>query len=270
MALAVQPQANPSLGDRSQQTPQSSAVITSLQSQSSSRMQRQLSAPSPMGSNCMYNHSPIPTVSPLQHQNQVAFSYFLYQSPPLSTPLVSVASVVDQGNFQSMEKYQHYSLIPRRESVSSPATLPTNPQSPINQDHVTPDSTAPGSYTSSPITLSPIDLDPLIAARLNNSKTLSYNETLDPADRIDFKTDVDELMKVIQWSRVKEDHQQLPTPAPTPEHTATPPSTFLTQSGKPKKRWICDGPNCGRAFTQKTHRDIHQRTHTGERPYVSV
>jgi hypothetical protein len=77
-------------------------------------------------------------------------------------------------------------------------------------------------------------------------------------------------MKAIQGSKVKEEYQQLLTPAPTPKSTTTHPSALLTQTGKPRKQWVCDGPNCGRAFTQKTHRDIHRRTHTGQRPYVGV
>ncbi|KAG7410325.1 Asparagine-rich zinc finger protein AZF1 [Fusarium oxysporum f. sp. raphani] len=35
-----------------------------------------------------------------------------------------------------------------------------------------------------------------------------------------------------------------------------------------RKRYCCDGPNCHKRFTQKTHLDIHCRTHTGIKPYV--
>lgn len=278
MAVAAQPQVNPSWSRWPQQTPSNFSVLSSPaftpydpRSQVSSQIQRQVPAPYLMGST--YNHSPISAVSPPQYQSHSAFSYVPYHSPPPSTPLgspfktefrehpymVTGASALDQRHLQSMKEYQPYSPISRRESISS------NIHSPI-----TPGPATPGSYASGPISLSPITPSSLIAARLDNSKTLSYNETLDPADKIDFKTDVDELMKAIQGSRAKEDRQRLPTPAPTPEHVATPPSTLLFQGGKPRKQWICDGPNCGRAFTQKTHRDIHQRTHTGYRPYVSA
>lgn len=281
MAVAAQPQVNPGWGRWPQQAPSSFSVMSSPGftpydhiSQVSSQMQRQISAPYLMSS--AYNPSPISAVSPPQYQSPSAFSYVPYHSPPPSTRLgspfktefrehpymVTEASAIDQHHLQ--KEYQPFSPISRRESVSS------NTHSPITPGPATPDSYTPGSYNSGPVSLSPISPSSLIAARLENSKTLSYNETLDPAGKIDFKTDIDELMKAIQGSRAKEDHQQLPTPAPTPEHVATPPSTLPTQRGKPRKRWICDGPNCGKAFTQKTHRDIHQRTHTGHRPYVSV
>ncbi|KAG4275606.1 hypothetical protein FPRO04_14372 [Fusarium proliferatum] len=34
-----------------------------------------------------------------------------------------------------------------------------------------------------------------------------------------------------------------------------------------RKRYRYDGPNCQKSFTQKTHLDIHRRTHTGIKPY---
>ncbi|KAH8128235.1 hypothetical protein LI328DRAFT_164380 [Trichoderma asperelloides] len=276
MLVAAQPHVNPGWGRWPQQTSPSFPVMSSPgftsydpRSQVSSHIQRQVSPPYLMSST--YNHSPISAVSPPQYHSHSAFSYMPYHSPPPSTPLgapfkaefreqpymVTEASAVDQRNLQSMKEYQPYSPISRRESVSS-----------NTHSHITPGPATPGSFASGPISLSPIAPSSFIVARLDNSKTLSYNETLDPADKIDFKTDVDELMKAIQGSRSKGDYEQLPTPAPTPEYVATPPSTLPTQSGKPRKQWICDGPNCGRAFTQKTHRDIHQRTHTGHRPYV--
>lgn len=278
MAVAAQPQVNPSWSRWPQHTPSGFSIMNSPgftaydpRSQVSSHMQRQVSAPYLMGST--YNHSPISAVSPPHYQSHSAFSYVPYHSPPPSTPLgspfktefrehpymVTEASIVGQRNLQSTKEYQPYSPVSRRDSISSHTHSP-----------ITPGPATPDSYTSGPISLSPATPSSLATARINNSKTLAYNETLDPADKVEFRTDVDELMKAIQGSRAKECHQHFLTPAPTPEHIATPPSTLPAQSGKPRKQWICDGPNCGRAFSQKTHRDIHQRTHTGYRPYVSV
>lgn len=277
MAVAAQPQVNPSWSRWPQHTPPAFSIMSSPgfttydpRPQVSSQMQRQLSAPYLMGST--FNHSSISVVSPPHYQSHSAFSYMPYHSPPPSTHLGSPfktefrehpymateASVVDQRNLQSMKEYQPYSPISRRESVSSAVHCP-----------ITPGPATPGSYTSASLSLSPSTPSSVLAARINNSKTLAYNETLDPADKVEFRTEVDVLMKAIQRSRSKETHQQLLTPAPTPEHVMTPPSTLPTRRRKPRKQWICDGPNCGRAFTQKTHRDIHQRTHTGYRPYVS-
>jgi hypothetical protein len=36
-----------------------------------------------------------------------------------------------------------------------------------------------------------------------------------------------------------------------------------------KKRYICTIDNCLKSFYQKTHLDIHERSHTGDKPYVS-
>ncbi|KAM0251477.1 hypothetical protein ACHAQJ_008145 [Trichoderma viride] len=282
MALTAQQQADPSWGRWSQQMPQNFPIMGSPgfmpydhRAQADSQMQRQVSAQYLMNPN--YNHSPISTASSPHCQNQCAFSYVPYQSPPPSTPLGSPFktefhrhsdmsmenAAADRRNYQSMKEYQPYSPISRRESVSSVVTMSSTIQGPL-----TPSATTPGSGAPSPFTLSPFTPSPLITDRLINSKTLTYNETLNPADSITFKTDVDELMKAIQGSQAKEECQQLFTPAPTPKNILTHPPTLLTQSGKPRKQWACDGPNCGRAFTQKTHRDIHRRTHTGQRPYV--
>jgi hypothetical protein len=36
-----------------------------------------------------------------------------------------------------------------------------------------------------------------------------------------------------------------------------------------KKRYSCTIENCTKSFYQKTHLDIHERAHTGVKPYVS-
>ncbi|KAL7797644.1 hypothetical protein V8C37DRAFT_399797 [Trichoderma ceciliae] len=277
MALEAQQQVNANWGRWSQQIPQSFPTITSAgllpydpRAQAGSQMQRQVSAQYLMDSD--YSQSPMSTVSSPQYQSQAAFSYVPYQSPPPSTTLSSPfkadfyeqpaarmgSSSVNQRSSQSMKEYQPYSPISRRGSVSSVATNPCTIQSPIS----------PGPFTPGPITPGSIAPGPLIADHLTSSKTLTYNETLNPADRINFKTDVDELMKAIQRAQTKEECQQTLTPVQTPNNIGSDASTLLTQSGKPRKQWVCDGPNCGKAFTQKTHRDIHRRTHTGQRPYV--
>jgi uncharacterized Zn-finger protein len=112
-----------------------------------------------------------------------------------------------------------------------------------------------------------------------NSKTITYNETIDPADRINFETDVDQLMKAIQAKEEEEEDTpgQTLTPAHTPKtdmgmdpqspsgscHASTPGPEL-----KPKKKWVCDGPSCNKRFVQKTHLDIHRRTHSGLKPYI--
>lgn len=110
------------------------------------------------------------------------------------------------------------------------------------------------------------------------AKTITLNETLDPNQSVKFDTEIDELMKTIQTKgdEMAPDTEQMPTPAqsPTAESQQMSLLGYGEQSSPSKKtatkarKWVCDGPNCGKAFVQKTHLYIHRRTHTGEKPYV--
>ncbi|KAK9371864.1 uncharacterized protein V1513DRAFT_428138 [Lipomyces chichibuensis] len=52
-----------------------------------------------------------------------------------------------------------------------------------------------------------------------------------------------------------------------PSGSTTPLTGLTTKSGKAGK-YSCMEPGCGKVFNQKTHLDIHGRSHTGSRPYV--
>ncbi|KAL6854170.1 hypothetical protein J3F83DRAFT_487236 [Trichoderma novae-zelandiae] len=280
MALAAQQQSQANWGRWPQQIPQSFPMMGSPgflpydpRAHPGSQMQRQVSTQYLVNSN--YNQPPMPAVSTPQYQLPGAFSYVPYHSPPPSTPLGSpfrsefpehpvarmTNSTVDQRHSQAMRDYQPYSPVSRRGSISSVATKPSTAP-------VTPGLATPGSVASSPDAQSPITPNALVASQLVSSKTLTYNETIHPVDGVNFKTDIDELMRVIQKTQATEECQQILTPAQTPRNCATDTPVLRTQTGKPRKQWVCDGPNCGKAFVQKTHRDIHRRTHTGHRPYV--
>lgn len=288
MALAAQQQAHANWDRWSHQMPQSFPVMGSPgfmpydpRAQSGTQMQRQVSAQYLVESS--YAQSPMSTVSSPPYQSQGTFSYVPYQSPPPSTPLGSpfktefhehpharmANSTIDRRASQSMREYQPYSPVSRKGSIPSVAAKPSTIQGPI-----TPGPSTPGSVGASPVALSPMTPSTFASGHhAVNFKTLTYNETLNPADQINFKTGIDELMKIIQKTQTKEECQQILTPVQTPREFVTDSSMLLSQSEKlekPKKQWVCDGPNCGRAFVQKTHRDIHKRTHTGQRPYVSV
>ncbi|EGR53090.1 uncharacterized protein TRIREDRAFT_103275 [Trichoderma reesei QM6a] len=280
MALAAQQHTQADWGRWSHQIPQSFPMMGSPgfmsydpRAQDGSQMQRQVSAQYLVNSN--YNQPPMPTASSPQYQHAGPFSYVPYHSPPPSTPLGSpfksefpehpltrmTHSTVDRHHSQAMRDYQPYSPVSRRGSISSVATKPSAAP-------VTPGPTTPGSFTSSSDAQSPSTPNPQTASQPVSSKTLTYNETVHPGDRISFRTDVDELMKAIQKTQTTDECQQTLTPARTPKNCTTSTPVLRTQSGKPRKQWVCDGPNCGKAFVQKTHRDIHRRTHTGHRPYV--
>ncbi|KAL7816427.1 hypothetical protein V8C44DRAFT_288138 [Trichoderma aethiopicum] len=280
MALAAQQQTQADWGRWSHQIPQSFPMMGSPgfmpydpRAQDSSHIQRQVSAQYLVNSN--YNQPPMPAVSSPQYQHAGTFSYVPYHSPPPSTPLGSpfksqfpehplarvTHSTVDRHHSQAMRDYQPYSPISRRGTISPVNTKPSAAP-------VTPGPATPGSVDSSPNAQSPGTPNSQAGSQLISSKTLTYNETIHPGDRISFGTEVDELMRVIQKTQTTEECQQTLTPARTPKNCATSTPVLRTQNGKPRKQWVCDGPNCGKAFVQKTHRDIHRRTHTGHRPYV--
>ncbi|KAI9844104.1 MAG: hypothetical protein M1837_005818 [Sclerophora amabilis] len=126
-----------------------------------------------------------------------------------------------------------------------------------------------------------------------NAGSAQENKISSPATsrtEMNFATDVDTLMKAIQ-SMSKSGHQQenpIAVPDASPQHTypAIPPSARYPEeqtrrldapeapgprtpegSQKGKKRYECEIPGCGKAFSQKTHLEIHTRAHTGVKPF---
>lgn len=128
---------------------------------------------------------------------------------------------------------------------------------------------------------------------LSNSKEIKPAVSVNGAPVIDFCTEVDTLMKAIQAQK-EPSNPPLPTPVVgasfTPPHTHSDSRSSRYSSGESssylltdencqddtaipkkasKKRYPCTVGNCSREFYQKTHLDIHVRSHTGEKPYVS-
>ncbi|KAF2261193.1 zinc finger protein-like protein OZF [Lojkania enalia] len=125
---------------------------------------------------------------------------------------------------------------------------------------------------------------PIQTSQLFND--VSYSEDYKPAPSrstengtgINFSTDVDTLMKAIQAKQ--KPNQPPPSPpkvSQTPKQHATDvavSSYSIQEEGtpkavmKPKKRYHCSLPDCGKSFYQKTHLDIHTRAHTGVKPFL--
>lgn len=71
-------------------------------------------------------------------------------------------------------------------------------------------------------------------------------------------TDIDTLMKAIQSKDRSTDELV--------EEQARPSDVAIVN--KPRKRYLCEIPGCGKAFYQKTHLEIHTRAHTGVKPFL--
>jgi hypothetical protein len=200
-----------------------------------------------------YTQPPMQSMPAPHYQAPSGFSYVPYQSPSPSTSVGSPFHPEYQERAVPQND-QGRVMVFRRDSKS---LREMQPHSPARSESVASVSTNPTA----------------------NAKRITFNETINPEHRVNFETDVDELMKAIQTKAEAKEASQGPTPAHTPGPEATEPSspcstrqgaTPAPTEGKPKKKWVCNGPNCNKSFVQKTHLDIHRRTHTGAKPYVSV
>lgn len=126
----------------------------------------------------------------------------------------------------------------------------------------------------------------------NNGKNSALPSPVADPIETTFNTKVDTLMRAIQ-SKLKVDKpQELPTKTELVVGGShiydqyVPRDISLQQrqlklthseyqgetikSGHPEKRWKCMFRRCGARFLQKTHLDIHERKHTGYKPFVST
>jgi uncharacterized Zn-finger protein len=154
-------------------------------------------------------------------------------------------------------------------------------------------------YTQSPL----IKSEPQWNSQVNspifpftNTKTISTIAPITSYNEVNFETEVDTLMKAIQVKTqttlqkalyIDQSRSVIGISRTPPCVQASPQarancsedaSQFkLTQkdiqedasSKGSKKRYQCTIENCTKSFYQKTHLDIHERAHTGAKPYVS-
>lgn len=136
----------------------------------------------------------------------------------------------------------------------------------------------------------PIKYEPQVATQRSPalappiaSKTITRNAAEDKANEIEFHTNIDILMKVIQ---LKDDPEKTPESGeaayPSPPQldeekfnlrrkSCSPAESSTTESqyGRERqKRYVCDIKGCRKRCTQKTQLETHKRAHTGEKPYV--
>ncbi|PQE05170.1 C2H2 transcription factor protein [Rutstroemia sp. NJR-2017a BVV2] len=120
-------------------------------------------------------------------------------------------------------------------------------------------------------------------------KTISSNIRIDGTTEAEFGTDVDTLMKMIQSktqvssaqpdSSFSFEDQNMPLSSIyRSKHEASSQHKLIfgkLQEEKHtttirKKRFQCTIANCKKRFLQKVHLEIHQRSHNGDKPYVST
>ncbi|TQS33176.1 hypothetical protein Golomagni_06487, partial [Golovinomyces magnicellulatus] len=208
-----------------------------------------------------YTAAPMQAMPAPHYQPQNAFSYVPYQSPPPTTPVGSpFRQDYHQDRQLQQQQQEHAARVNMFRRGSQQEALMSSPPATRRQSVASCVSTSTNPNAT--------------------AKTITYNETINPADRVNFETDVDELMKAIQRKKdaaAAAEATQGPTPIATPKGdvSAGPSSpascsqvSVDSSDNKPKKKWVCDGPSCNKSFVQKTHLDIHRRTHTGARPYV--
>jgi hypothetical protein len=99
-----------------------------------------------------------------------------------------------------------------------------------------------------------------------SSKTFTLPAAVDGGTEVSFGTEVDTLMKAIQTKTGTTKPQDS-----SPERIGLVASVFATlpYSKRDKKRYECKFKNCRKSFDQKAHLEVHERAHTGMKPYVS-
>lgn len=198
-----------------------------------------------------YSAGPLTMAAP-HYQNQPAFAYVPYPSPPPATPIRS------QYRQDFQECQSQLMAGPDDDDAARATSLGWDSKQlngiPLQGPSAKSESQASMAHSS-------------ISKSTAHLKTITYNETIDPADRVNFDTDVDQLVKVIQR---KDDKDGSPSQALMPVQTprVEPKSEHQWPTTLPMKKWACDGPKCNKRFTNKGHLEIHRRTHTGQKPYV--
>ena len=146
-----------------------------------------------------------------------------------------------------------------------------------------------------PLWSSPVNTSAFITS---NTKTITSAAPINGSSDMNFGTEVDTLMKAIQAK------SQMPKAKTGPSYdhnnavagvsqstlyaqTASQDGTYVrgeemrprlkqevnqddgSRAKHSKKRYQCKIQNCTKSFYQKTHLDIHERAHTGAKPYVN-
>lgn len=236
-------------------------------------LQRPAMVPQFFGSS-PYSAAPVPSTPAPHYQTPVSYGgYSPYNSPP-----ISVVSPVSQ-SCEVSEVRPVLSMLPPDANLNRGLAYPRETSAQVVDATRSP---------SVKCETAPYGIIPGIPNMSSRHRTVSPIAPLNPADTVSFNTEVDELVKTLQSKKdtdviVKnaETVQQLENEIKMEpisqdqddlsgsDRPGTGMTTSTPHSGKARMRkYPCDIPNCGKNFYQKTHLDIHRRSHTGEKPYV--
>ncbi|KAJ8611456.1 hypothetical protein MRB53_037975 [Persea americana] len=97
---------------------------------------------------------------------------------------------------------------------------------------------------------------PIHPSQFFNMSSYTMSESPEEVDEkpVVFTTDIDTLMRAIQ------------SKASTGDRRGS--NQSIEEVIKPRKRYTCEQPGCGKSFYQKTHLEIHNRAHTGVKPFL--
>jgi hypothetical protein len=128
---------------------------------------------------------------------------------------------------------------------------------------------------------SPVQQSQLYSDVVNNSDYQRTNSDTGVGNNSNFSTHVDTLMKAIQSKQkpIPNQHQPISQVCTLgyQERTAAGGSRRsqededeVKRSHRPRKKYQCTMTGCDKRFYQKTHLAIHIRSHTGDKPFVSL
>lgn len=187
-----------------------------------------------------------------------ASTYASTSQPPHSWPLPAFQQTLAIDPYQSTYhatpvQYESWQLPPngvtqpRQQSLSSPQTVSSDTDS---STFTASDHSPTQDSRNSPI------LPELSKAPLSTQDDL----------KIAFDTDVDTLMKTIQYPSNEDAHAAARSATDTRSGKNANGENVLSNSRKSLKKHRCN--HCGMSFVQRTHLEIHLRKHSGEKPFV--